>query len=127
MFHVTDNQFEELINQSLDELPQKYISKLNNVAIVTQDQPTEEQRLRLHLHNNQTLYGLYEGIPLTQRGSGYNLVIPDVITIFKGPIETGANSFSELKEQIKHTLWHEIAHFFGLGHSRIYKLDGTQK
>jgi len=126
MFRVSDKEFEDLINQSLDELPKKYVSRLNNIAIVTQDTPTEEQRKQLHLHNNQTLYGLYEGIPLTQRGSGYNLVVPDKITIFKEPIEADVNSFSQLKQQIKHTLWHEMAHFFGLGHSRIHKLDGTK-
>jgi len=126
MFRVSNKEFEDLINQSLDELPKKYVSRLNNIAIVTQDTPTEEQRKQLHLHNNQTLYGLYEGIPLTQRGSGYNLVVPDKITIFKEPIEADVNSFSQLKQQIKHTLWHEMAHFFGLGHSRIHKLDGTK-
>lgn len=125
MHSVSQKQFEELINSSLDSLPEKYIKLLNNVVIVTADQPSEEQKTRLHLVNGQTLYGLYEGIPLTQRGSGYNLVLPDKITIFKNPIEHSANSLEELREQVHHTLWHEIAHFFGLGHDQIYKLDGT--
>lgn len=125
MFSVSQMEFEEIINQSLDELPEQYIKRLNNVAIITADQPSQEQRRRLHLHNGQTLYGLYEGIPMTQRGSNYNLVLPDKITIFKLPIEASAHNHAQLKRQVKHTLWHEIAHFFGLDHDRIYKLDGS--
>ena len=125
MYSVSQQEFEDLINISLDELPQDYIKRLNNVVIVTSDLPTEEERARLHLHNGQTLYGLYEGIPMTQRGGNYNLVLPDKITIYKLPIEAVSHSLAELKAQIKHTLWHEIAHFFGLNHDRIYKLDGT--
>ena len=125
MYSVSQQEFENLINVSLDELPKDYIKRLNNVAIVTSDLPTEDERHRLHLHNGQTLYGLYEGIPMTQRGSNYTLVLPDKITIYKLPIEASSNSLPELKAQVKHTLWHEIAHFFGLNHDRIYKLDGT--
>ncbi len=127
MFIVTNKEFEALINQSLDELPKKYVTRLDNLAITVEDEPSEEQRQKLHLHFGQTLYGLYEGIPLTQRGIGYNLVLPDKITIFKKPLEQSSSSYDDLKAQVKHTLWHEIAHFFGLDHERIYRLDGTSK
>ncbi len=127
MYSVSQQEFEDLINTSLDELPKDYIKRLNNVAIVTSDIPTEEERRRLHLHNGQTLYGLYEGIPMTQRGGNYSLVLPDKITIYKIPLEASSNSLLDLKTQVKHTLWHEIAHFFGLNHDRIYKLDGTPR
>lgn len=126
MFHVTQEQFEDLINKALDTLPKKYIERLKNVAIVTADAPTEQQRAKLHLHNGQTLFGLYEGIPLTHRGTGYNLVLPDIITIFKLPLENNINTLEELTEAVRHTLWHEIAHYFGLDHDKIYKLDGTK-
>lgn len=126
MFRVSQEQFEDLINNALDTLPKKYIERLNNVAIITEDIPTEKQRSKLHLHNGQTLFGLYEGIPLTQRGSNYNLVLPDIITIFKIPLEYTSHSLAELTEAVRHTLWHEIAHYFGLNHDKIYKLDGTQ-
>ena len=124
MIEVSHEQFEALINESLDELPKERIEKLNNVAIVIEDEPSEEQRTKLHLRGAQTLYGLYEGIPLTNRGNNYNLVLPDKITIFKRPIERGASSLAELKAEIKHTLWHEIAHFYGLDHDRIHLLEG---
>lgn len=125
MYKVSHEQFEELINNALDSLPKKYIKRLNNVAIVTADDLSDHQREKLKLPNEQTLFGLYEGIPLTQRGSNYNLVLPDVITIFKPPHEHSANNQKELAEAIRHTLWHEIAHYFGLDHHKIHKLDGT--
>ncbi len=127
MFRVSQEQFEDLINKALDTLPKKYVERLNNVAIITEDLPSEQQRAKLHLHNGQTLFGLYQGIPLTQRGAGYNLVLPDIITIFKIPIEYSAHNLEEVSEQVRHTLWHEIAHYFGLDHDKIYKLDGTNK
>lgn len=125
MYSVTNTEFESFVNEALDSLPKKYIRRLNNVAIIVEDNPSPEQRMRLHLHNNQTLFGLYHGIPLTKRGTNYNLVLPDIITIFKNPLEASVNNLEELMESVRHTLWHEIAHFFGLDHDRIYKLDGT--
>ena len=120
---MSDEDFEQLINQAMDELPQAYIERLDNVAITYDDEPTPEQREKLRLRCNETLFGLYEGIPLTKRNSGYNLVLPDKITIFKNPILHATNSPAELKRQIKHTLWHEIAHFYGLDHDRIHELE----
>jgi predicted Zn-dependent protease with MMP-like domain len=120
---ITDEQFDAMITTALDSLPQLYIKKMQNVAIVIADEPTPEQREKLKLRCNQSLFGLYEGIPLTQRGMGYNLVLPDKITIFKGPIVRFSPNEKELQEQIRHTLWHEIAHHFGLDHARIHALE----
>jgi predicted Zn-dependent protease with MMP-like domain len=123
MFTVSDKDFEEIVADAIDNIPSKYATHLKNLAFVVADVPSAAQRQRLHLHNNQTLFGLYEGVPLTQRGSGYNLVLPDKITIFKQPIEWTVNSRPELVEQVKHTLWHEVAHYYGLDHGRINELD----
>ncbi len=121
---VSDEQFDHIISEALDRLPQKYIKGLNNVAIIYEDEPTKEQRVKLKLRCNETLLGLYEGIPLTRRNSGYNLVLPDKITLFKNPLIAKSESFDDFKEQVRHTLWHEIAHFYGLDHDRIHKLEG---
>jgi predicted Zn-dependent protease with MMP-like domain len=75
------------------------------------------------LRRDQTLFGLYEGIPLTQRGAGYNLVLPDKITIFKNPIVMFAPNLESLKKQVRHTVWHEIAHHYGLNHKRIHEVE----
>ena len=120
---ITDDVFEQVINDSMDELPQEYIQRLNNVAITYEDEPTPEQRTKLQLRCDQTLFGLYEGIPLTKRNAGYNLVLPDKITIFKMPILRASRDLAALKQQVKHTLWHEIAHYYGLDHDRIHALE----
>lgn len=123
MQDIADEQFNDLIAAALDELPQKYTSRLNNVLITFEDEPTKEQRARLNLHCNETLFGLYEGIPLTARGSGYQMVLPDKITIFKLPMLRASVDMQALLAQVKHTLWHEIAHYFGLDHDRIHAIE----
>ena len=123
----TNEEFDKMITGAMDELPQKYIAGLQNVLITFEDFPTSEQRRRQNLQVWQTLFGLYEGIPRTKRGSNYNMVLPDKITLFKGPLEQASNTSDELHENIKRTLWHEIAHFYGLGHDRIHELEHKHK
>jgi predicted Zn-dependent protease with MMP-like domain len=120
---MTDEDFDRMITKAMDELPQKYIKGLNNVAIVYADEPDENQRKKAKLQPNGILLGLYEGIPLTQRGSGYTFVLPDKITLFKNSLLMVTNSYETLFEQVKRTLWHEIAHFYGLNHDRIHELQ----
>jgi predicted Zn-dependent protease with MMP-like domain len=120
---ISDSDFDKIISQSMDELPEEYIQKLNNIVVTYEDEPTPEQREKLRLRCDQTLFGLYEGIPLTKRGAGYNFVLPDKITIFKNPILMFSHDLASFKAQVKHTLWHEIAHFYGLDHDRIHFLE----
>lgn len=113
-----------MITRAMDEIPQEYIRGLDNVAIVMADTPTEEQIVKMKLREEgKILLGLYEGIPLTQRGNSYTFVLPDKITLFKHSILMVVRSESELQEQIKRTLWHEIAHYYGLDHDRIHFLE----
>lgn len=107
----------------MGELPQEYITGLDNVAIVYADMPDEHQHKKSHLHEHSLLLGLYEGIPLTSRGAGYTFVLPDKITLFKLPLLAVTSTEAELYEQIKRTLWHEIAHYYGLDHDRIDFLE----
>lgn len=123
---MTDDEFDILITRAMNELPQKYIKGLDNVAIVMADEPTPEQYHKMRI-DNQLLLGLYEGIPLTKRGTNYSFVLPDKITLFKNPILATVNSESELFEQIKRTLWHEIAHYYGLDHDRINQLQNDNR
>ncbi len=120
----TDQEFEKLISKAMDELPKRDIENLNNVVVTYADEPDEHQTQKLNLRHDGLLLGLYEGIPLTKRGAGYNLVLPDKITIFKLPIVKYCQlTHTELAEQVKHTLWHEIAHFYGLDHAEIHKRE----
>lgn len=123
MLELTDERFDQLISRAMDELPQKYITGLDNVAIIYDDEPTEEQKQKMQLDDHHLLLGLYEGIPLTQRGNGYSFVLPDKITLFKNSIMAVSGTEEELFEQIKRTLWHEIAHYYGLNHARIDELQ----
>src|SRR2546428_12369591 len=116
MFYVDDNEFADLIGQAFDTLPKSHRKAVKNVAIVYADDPTAEQRRQLQLACNQTLYGLYEGVPLARR-QGVTSYPPDKITIFKNPLQRDALSLEDLRAKIHHTLWHEIAHYFGLNHA----------
>lgn len=120
---ISDQRFDEFITRAMDELPQEYIRNLDNVAITYDDYPSEEQLRKQGVRKGQLLLGLYEGVPLPARGAGYNLVLPDKITLFKTPILMISHSEQELFERIKRTLWHEIAHHFGLDHDRIDHLE----
>lgn len=124
--NISDHEFDYLITRAMDELPQKYIQGLENVAIVYEDEPSAEQKEKMKLDNQHLLLGLYEGIPLTQRGNGYSFVLPDKITLFKHPILAVVYNDAQLFEQIKRTLWHEIAHYYGLDHARIDRLQANK-
>ncbi|MEO6110168.1 MAG: metallopeptidase family protein [Candidatus Saccharimonadales bacterium] len=121
---ITDQAFDQLITRAMDELPQEYIKGLVNVAIVYADEPDQYQAKKAGLREGNLLLGLYEGIPLTKRGAGYTFVLPDKITLFKWAIMTVSHDEASFFEQIKRTLWHEIAHYYGLDHDRIHKLEG---
>jgi predicted Zn-dependent protease with MMP-like domain len=122
MRELTDQEFDALITKAMDELPQEYIKGLDNVVIVMADEPTDEQRMKMKL-NGRLLLGLYEGIPLIKRGNGFSGMLPDKITLFKNQILAVVHDDKSLFEQIKRTLWHEIAHFYGLDHDRIHHLQ----
>jgi predicted Zn-dependent protease with MMP-like domain len=120
---LTDQQFDALITRAMDELPQEYIKGLKNVVIVMADEPTDEQRQKMKLGMHSLLLGLYEGVPLTQRGNGWSGMLPDKITMFKNQILAVSYDEASLFEQTKRTLWHEIAHYYGLDHDRIDELE----
>lgn len=123
----SDSEFEQMITDGISRLPKLYQDNLVNVGFVIADEPSDEQRIELKLHCNQTLFGLYQGIPLTKRGNGYNMVLPDKITIFKLPLMGASSNKEELAEHVRHTVWHEVAHYYGLNHTQIHKLDGTSR
>ncbi len=127
MLSISDEDFDKYISAAMDELPEEYITRLNNVLVTYEDEPTETQRQKLKLHCSQTLFGLYEGIPLTKRNASYNLVLPDKITLFKLPLFYASADLEDFKSKIKHTLWHEIAHYYGLDHQRIHELEAKNR
>lgn len=127
MIDISHREFEELVARAIDEIPPRYANHMKNVGFVIEDDPTPEQRAKLHLYHGQTLYGLYEGIPLTRRNNSYSGVLPDKITIFKRPMEFMAADKKILQAIVQDTIWHEVAHHFGLDHGRIHELQDRSK
>ena len=122
MFSVrSDNQdFYELVERALEGLPPDLAKLLDNVAIVVDDWPEYSTPL-VSGDSDDVLYGLYEGVPLTERTAGYYGILPDKITIFRGPLERDFPQ-EELEEQVRVTVVHEIAHHFGFDENRIEEL-----
>lgn len=123
MVEISIDEFEKFIGEGIDAIPPLYKERLENVAFLVEDYPTPEQRVKLNLFPNETLFGLYEGVPLPLRNGTLKL-LPDKITIFKKPMEAVSQTPAEVKELVRHTIWHEVAHYYGLDHKRIHELDG---
>jgi predicted Zn-dependent protease with MMP-like domain len=112
--HSAADAFERFVQEALDSLRSDLRAAISNVEIVVEDEPPA----------GQPLLGLYHGIPLTRRSSGYAGVLPDKITLFRGPIErlTGAHP-DLLRGEIRHVVLHEIAHHFGISDERLVEID----
>lgn len=112
MFIVTNERFEELAADALATLPASLSSVMENVAIIVEDEA-----------QGRNLFGLYEGIPLTQRGPmSYTGVLPDRITLYQSAICRYCNSEDEVKAQVRKTVIHEVAHHFGISDPRLEEL-----
>ena len=114
-------EFEKLAAETVEEIPEKFLKRLENVAVVVEDEPSDEQRKKLKLRRDQVLLGFYEGVPQSRRGPNYGMVLPDKITIFQKAIEQYAQTPAEIKELVKNTVRHEIAHHFGSGEAGAKK------
>jgi predicted Zn-dependent protease with MMP-like domain len=116
------HEFEQLVIEALDSLPPDIARMLDNVEVTVAGWPSPAALRRAGLRPGQTLFGLYEGIPQTQRTSHYGLVLPDKITIFQGPIERIRRTPEAIREQVRRTVIHELAHHFGISDDRLREL-----
>ena len=116
-------RFEWLVAEVVDSLPEEFQTKLENIDVVVEDQPTLSQLAEVRLKRWETLLGLYQGVPLTKRSRHYGMVVPDKITIFQKPIEAKCKSDTEVKAEIRRVVQHEIAHHFGIGDARLRQLE----
>jgi predicted Zn-dependent protease with MMP-like domain len=111
---AADERFEEFAREALDSLPPELRAEMSNVEIVVEAEPPD----------GQPLLGLYQGIPLTRRGSYYSGALPDKITIYRGPLERLYGRDQEtLRRQVKRVVLHEIAHHFGISDERLHEID----
>jgi predicted Zn-dependent protease with MMP-like domain len=116
-------EFEALVFRAIESLPAEFKNKLENVDVLVEDWPSPQQIRQLRLRSKAQLLGLYEGVPQTRRDSGYNMVLPDKITIFQKPIEAQCRSSQEIESEIGSVVRHEIAHHFGIGDATLYRIE----
>jgi predicted Zn-dependent protease with MMP-like domain len=115
-------QFMELVRDALRDVPSPFRERLPEVDIVVKRRPSAEDLRAAGLAPDESMYGFYRGVPLTERDSGYNLVPPDVIDIYQEPLEEDFRDEGELVEEIRATVLHELGHFFGIDDDRLDEL-----
>jgi predicted Zn-dependent protease with MMP-like domain len=107
-------EFERLVAQAVESLPPKFLTRLENVDVVVEEEPSEEDLELAGIQPGSTLLGLYHGVPQSQRGPWYGNLLPDRIVIYQRPIEAVARDRREIRKEIRITIMHEIGHYFGL-------------
>lgn len=115
--------FEQLVDRAVTRLPKKFRAKLDNIAVVVEDWADDDTLAEMGIEPPDTLYGLYRGTDLPRRGSFYGGVLPDVITIYQGPIEEDCDTLEEMEAVVQDTVVHEIGHYFGLDDDRLDELE----
>lgn len=121
-YHVSKEQFWQLVEQALSGLPPEFAAALDEVPVEVLDKPTPDMRRKLMLRQNDSLLGLYTGRALTERSVEDSGRLPDVIYIFQQPIESASNSERDLVEQVRVTVLHELGHHFGLDEDELDRL-----
>ena len=119
---MTRRQFEGLVDRAVKRLPLRFREKIENVAVVVEDWADEGTLREMEIEPPDTLYGLYRGTDLTRRDSFYGGVLPDVITIYQGPIQEDCDTVEEMEELVVDTVVHEMGHYFGLDDDRLEEL-----
>lgn len=116
------DEFEELVEKAFRSLPAEFAQRLENMEIIVEDRPSRQDLEGLELGPGETLFGLYRGVPLPDRGQGYTLTIPDVIVIYQHPLEWEFGDEERLYKEVRYTLFHEIGHYFGLSEEELAQL-----
>ena len=116
-------RFEWLVAKAIEDLPEEFLSRMENIDIVVEARPSLSQIRRARLKRGHTLLGLYEGVPRTRRGIRYGLVLPDKITIFQETIEAKCRHENEIIAEVRRVVKHEIAHHFGISDARLRQIE----
>jgi len=119
---LTRKDFEEIVVSALKTIPKGFKKRMENVEVVIEPEASRELLEELGPQSPFDLFGLYQGIPLDQRGFYYGNVLPDKITLFQAPIESVCQSMREAEERVKEVLLHEIGHYFGLDEAKLREL-----
>ena len=119
---MDQSSFEKLVERALEKLPKRFRNKLKNIMVEVESEPPREVLDDLEIEDG-ALYGLYQGVPLTEREWNYGNVLPDRIVIYQGPIERDARTDAEVEEIVLDTVVHEIGHFFGFDDATLYAIE----
>jgi predicted Zn-dependent protease with MMP-like domain len=127
---MTREEFEQLVEDEFpNAIPEKFRAHIKNVGFLIEDAPSQETRKKEGLHDNETLLGLYQGIPYPMRGDWYGMgsTMPDTITLFQHPIEEAAHQEGrDIRLVIRETIWHEVAHLFGMDEHTVRRREGER-
>jgi predicted Zn-dependent protease with MMP-like domain len=120
---VERKEFEQLVAEALASIPRRFRKAMKNIAIVVEDEPSRDLLREMEIEPPDTLLGLYQGTPLTERPWGYGNALPDRVLIFQGPHERAAEDEDDLVVAIGETLIHEIGHYFGMNEEEIEEIE----
>ncbi len=118
--------FERLVERSLQRLPKRFLDEIRNIGIEVEDEPPQEVLDDMGIEDG-ALYGLYQGVPLTEREWNYGNALPDRIVIYQGPIERDARTDAEVEEIVLDTVMHEIGHYFGFDDETLYSIEDEKE
>jgi predicted Zn-dependent protease with MMP-like domain len=120
---VTREAFTVLVEEALREIPRRFRKAMRNVAVVVEEEPSPDILEEMEIDEGDTLFGLYHGTPLTQRGWGYGNSLPDRISIYQRPIEEACADEEEIRDCIAETVIHEFGHYFGMSEEQIEEIE----
>jgi len=120
---MTREKFTRLVEEAVREIPRRFRTAMANVAVVVEDDPSPELLEEMEVDPEDTLYGLYQGTPLTERSWGYGNTLPDRITIYQRPIEEACADDDEIRDCIAETVIHEFGHYFGMSEEQIEEIE----
>jgi predicted Zn-dependent protease with MMP-like domain len=120
---MTRAQFERLVDEAIAGIPARFRREIRNLALVVEDEPSLELLEEMEIEPPDSLYGLYQGIPLPERSWAYGNTLPDRITLFQRPIEEDCEGDDDIRAVIGETLIHELGHYFGLSEEEIEEIE----
>ncbi len=121
------DEFDRLVSAAYARIPARFRKRLKNVALIVEPEPTPQQLARSRVPRGGTLLGLYDGRPLTQRSVFEPFAMPDRITIFQGPHERLAQNPEHLARMVEDTVWHEVAHYFGMNERQVRAAEARRR
>lgn len=120
---MTRQRFERLVEEALTLIPERFRDEMRNVAVVVEDEPSDDLLDEMEIPEEDTLFGLYHGTPLPERGWAHGNNLPDRISIYQGPIEDACDSDDDIRACVAETVIHEFGHYFGMSEDEIEEIE----